>query len=908
MSPKCEEIRCDAPSLPENGSAIYLGNDRSLVEQSFSVGVTVQYNCDYGHIVQGPWANRQCQANGEWSGEAPTCRFVDCGQPSGVEFAQVTLKYPVANQNLVQGSRLPNLNDGGQSIPLNNYELMTRAGPPTYYGCVAHYVCEPNYRLSGMSIGSTAQRECLESGQWRKPAPTCEPIQCPRPDILDEHTLVEIQLVSGANNSNQVTAAVTTAPSTISGSTGNGSVSNNNQQQLVNQRALLASRQFGVQDKISYSCAMGYELYGGPEVRTCTHHGQWSGSSTPRCRLIDCGRPPAINPETGRYYLLNDTTTFNSLVEYTCIRPFKLIERSTTNGISRQDSEPSTIGNNNIAFGLKICSQTGQWWPSDLVPKCVGADLSEFNGGDNSVDTSNRNNQQVLAPNMAQDIINTVGGSSYRTNHHHHLSSTSSSLLWPNIIIGFGLFVMLILIVATLICIKTKRAHSSNRSQPSSSSSLSSGAITNNGQHHMGVVGVMSNGQHHLNTDVNGVLNHMLNGVGATNNTTTNGHHQQQQQQQSGKGIIDVSQHYINQQMMGTIHSNHHLYHHNHHLLGTTGSGGGGGGIATNGGAVVGLTDHSLHYASSPALLSMAHTHLTGHNGNGQPLHELPPNMRLPISGQAIMNALSTQSGGSQLGTPGSNSSSAISMATASTGSVGVDDQHHQQQQQQKMRSNRASAMMTYSRLSIESDGVTVTGGANNNNNNHSGPINGGHPLNTAHSIRHNPNGLITFVSPAQQQQHHPSNNNSKQPVAIPSANQISPHSAQTSLSISSASSPASSSSSSNHQQQQQQQQRERSLSNRLSSASMLAAATASGQLQISRSQFQAPRSPSEGSPQPPSLPAHPPPPHRLHHHQQQLMKQQQQQQSQRQPQATINQSSQQQQQQQQHHYMEPTV
>lgn len=48
---------------------------------------------------------------------------------------------------------------------------------------------------------------------------------------------------------------------------------------------------------------------------TCGIGGEWSGKA-PTCKFVDCGAPAAI--DNGRYNLVNGTTTFASIVEYTC--------------------------------------------------------------------------------------------------------------------------------------------------------------------------------------------------------------------------------------------------------------------------------------------------------------------------------------------------------------------------------------------------------------------------------------------------------------------------------------------------------------------------------------------------------------------------------------------------------------
>ena len=47
----------------------------------YLVGKLVDYKCAEGFKLQGP-SNRTCQSGGTWSGQAPTCVYVQCGQLS----------------------------------------------------------------------------------------------------------------------------------------------------------------------------------------------------------------------------------------------------------------------------------------------------------------------------------------------------------------------------------------------------------------------------------------------------------------------------------------------------------------------------------------------------------------------------------------------------------------------------------------------------------------------------------------------------------------------------------------------------------------------------------------------------------------------------------------------------------
>lgn len=505
-SPKCEEVRCLAPELPESGSAVYIGNDRSSSEQSFSVGVTVQYECDYGHVVTGTWASRLCQASGEWSGEAPKCSFVDCGKPYSIEHGSFQLKRAQIIDNQSSSMRLRSSQAASLSQPTTSVS--------TVYGTIAHYTCDTNFKLQG-----SGQRECLANGTWRQPAPSCEPIQCSKVDFFDEQTLVSYI------TRESISESLPTGNSALDLRSLSSAIKLVVNGQLT-QAATSASLQFNVGDRLLYSCSPGFELYGGPESRTCTQYGQWSGSSTPRCRLIDCGKPMPIGQE-GRYFLLNDSTVFNSLVEYSCVRPFKLVEfkvrQNGQNLIETLANAQAGVSSllTALPIGVKICANNKMWMPNDQQPKCVSA--TEASNFDNSLQldvsqTSNSNNFNSNQDN--QFIRNNNNNNIELLNEEHQLESIVSSSSWSarsaRFAIVICLIIMLALIVITVICIRLsgKPKRNANSAQRATSAQMQSTINNNNNFHALHVPA--------------GALAKCLNAV---TNFTHHNHNQQQQQQ-----------------------------------------------------------------------------------------------------------------------------------------------------------------------------------------------------------------------------------------------------------------------------------------------------------------------------------------------------------------------------------------
>ena len=52
-----------------------------LGKMDYLVGETIDYKCAEGFKLQGT-SNRTCESGGTWSGQPPTCIYVQCGQLS----------------------------------------------------------------------------------------------------------------------------------------------------------------------------------------------------------------------------------------------------------------------------------------------------------------------------------------------------------------------------------------------------------------------------------------------------------------------------------------------------------------------------------------------------------------------------------------------------------------------------------------------------------------------------------------------------------------------------------------------------------------------------------------------------------------------------------------------------------
>lgn len=123
-TPECLLDWC--PDPPEiNGGVVRASGHRA--------GDTATYICQAGYILFGQGV-LSCGLGGEWSGKAPSCKYVDCGSP-------------------------PNIDNG-------RYNLLNGS---TTVDSAIEYSCNDDYWLDGQRI-----QKCTREGKWSADAPSCE--------------------------------------------------------------------------------------------------------------------------------------------------------------------------------------------------------------------------------------------------------------------------------------------------------------------------------------------------------------------------------------------------------------------------------------------------------------------------------------------------------------------------------------------------------------------------------------------------------------------------------------------------------------------------------------------------------------------------------------------------------------
>ncbi|XP_015909943.2 P-selectin isoform X1 [Parasteatoda tepidariorum] len=308
---------CGNPDRQENST---------ISEKDFRLGQSVTYQCPTGNKVVGDRV-RRCESNGFWSGTAPTCQYVNCGDLRNINFGVVT--YP----------------DGR-----------------TTYNATALYVCQENYTLVGNGL-----RRCAEDDKWNGTEPRCEYHWCQRLKVPANATMEMTGVKAGdevkytcdrghklvgdevrkCQLGGQWTGRDPICKYVDCGrplSLGNGTY------------RLLDDGLTTYQSRVTYKCNDNYTI-AGHDQRSCLETGKWSGRE-PTCSLIDCGKPDV--PE-GASIPENATFTVHSEIPFRCKAGYKLSAVSTNDVTTYKDGGTT----------LK-CNLDGKW--SGSLPTCIYVD------------------------------------------------------------------------------------------------------------------------------------------------------------------------------------------------------------------------------------------------------------------------------------------------------------------------------------------------------------------------------------------------------------------------------------------------------------------------------------------------------------------------------------------------------
>uniref|UniRef100_A0A8B7TPY5 CUB and sushi domain-containing protein 1-like n=1 Tax=Castor canadensis TaxID=51338 RepID=A0A8B7TPY5_CASCN len=286
VQPVCEAVSCGNPGTPTNG--MILSSDGVLFSSS------VIYACWEGYKTSG-LMTRHCTANGTWTGTAPDCTIISCGDPgtlpNGVQFGtdftfNKTVSYQCNPGYLMEPAtsatiRCTKDSTWNQSKPVCKAVLCSQPPPVSngkvegtdfHWGSSISYSCVDGYQLSHSAILS-----CEGQGVWKGDAPQCLPVFCGDPGTPAE--------------------------------------------------GQLSGKSFTYKSEVFFQCKSQFILVGSSR-RTCQADGTWSGIQ-PTC--IDPAHNTCSDPGTPHFGIQNSSRGYEvgSTVFFRCRKGYH-IQGSTT--------------------------------------------------------------------------------------------------------------------------------------------------------------------------------------------------------------------------------------------------------------------------------------------------------------------------------------------------------------------------------------------------------------------------------------------------------------------------------------------------------------------------------------------------------------------------------------------------
>ncbi|XP_048255629.1 sushi, von Willebrand factor type A, EGF and pentraxin domain-containing protein 1-like [Haliotis rufescens] len=313
----CEPVNCGEPNEIRNGE---------IVGDDFYLNSAVNYECDSGFKLKGN-KRRICLTNSSWSGAAPVCKPLVCGKPAKLENGRVlavaitygsVATFQCDEGYIINGATEMTCQEDGtwsNTLPVCDpqecpppvdidYGYFRLVGRSTY-GQTVTYFCNDGFDLLG-----EAALTCTSNGRWSAEAPTCQTVECPQPEAVEDGSVNILGLTYTS--------------------------------------------------KVEYTCDEGYELLG-ETVRTCQADKTWTDQA-PVCSPLKC-RPPQNVANGALHY--KDLKLW-SIVRYTCDSGYQLVGlevRRCQADLSWEGAEPTCnpihcAGLTVIAYGVLNTTET----------------------------------------------------------------------------------------------------------------------------------------------------------------------------------------------------------------------------------------------------------------------------------------------------------------------------------------------------------------------------------------------------------------------------------------------------------------------------------------------------------------------------------------------------------------------
>ncbi|KAK1341704.1 hypothetical protein QTO34_016452 [Cnephaeus nilssonii] len=276
QQPACEAVSCGNPGTPTNGMIV--SSDGILFSSS------VVYACWEGYRTSG-LTTRHCTANGTWTGTAPDCTIISCGDPG---------------------------------TPANGIQF----GTDFTFNQTVSYQCSPGHVLEPAS-GATLR--CLGDGAWSHSIPVCRAVLCSPPPPVPHGEVEGTDFHWGASVSYRCAGRLPAVAPRHPVLRGPRPVFCGDPGTPAEGR--LSGKSFTYKSEVSFQCRPPFVLVGSPR-RTCQADGAWSGVQ-PAC--IDPAHNACPDPGTPHFGIQNSSRGYEvgSTVFFRCRKGYH-VQGSTT--------------------------------------------------------------------------------------------------------------------------------------------------------------------------------------------------------------------------------------------------------------------------------------------------------------------------------------------------------------------------------------------------------------------------------------------------------------------------------------------------------------------------------------------------------------------------------------------------
>ncbi|XP_064225865.1 CUB and sushi domain-containing protein 1 [Aotus nancymaae] len=286
LQPVCEAVSCGNPGTPTNGMIV--SSDGILFSSS------VIYACWEGYKTSG-LMTRHCTANGTWTGTAPDCTIISCGDPgtlaNGIQF--------------------------GTDFTFNK---------------TVSYQCSPGYLMEPVT---SATIRCTKDGTWNQSKPVCKAVLCPQPPPVQNGTVEGTDFHWGSSISYSCVKGYQLSHSAILSCEGHGVWKGEVPQCLpvfcgdpgTPAEGRLSGKSFTFKSEVFFQCKSPFILVGSSR-RICQADGTWSGIQ-PIC--IGPAHNTCPDPGTPHFGIQNSSRGYEvgSTVFFRCRKGYH-IQGSTT--------------------------------------------------------------------------------------------------------------------------------------------------------------------------------------------------------------------------------------------------------------------------------------------------------------------------------------------------------------------------------------------------------------------------------------------------------------------------------------------------------------------------------------------------------------------------------------------------